>query len=156
MKIRRIAKPEPRKTPRPTGRVAKKKRNAGEHDEQAALIRWATLNERVIPQLRNLFAIPNGGTRHPVEAARLKASGVKAGTFDLMLAVVCRECGVIVRPGLFIEMKFGKNKPTTDQLAFKERMVAEGYACWVCYRWSDAANVILAYLGPQFDRFKVR
>jgi hypothetical protein len=151
--IRRI-RPEPLKSSA-RGKPQHARRRSGEHDEQRALIQWATLNERNIPALRNLFAIPNGGDRHFAVAAKLKAEGVKAGTFDLMLATVVREAGVITKPGLFIEMKWGKGKPTPEQMAFKNRMVAEGYACRVCWTWRDAVNVILDYLGPQFARFKV-
>ena len=34
-----------------------------------------------------MFRIPNGGSRHPAEAARLKAQGVKAGVPDLCIPV---------------------------------------------------------------------
>ncbi len=43
-----------------------------EHDEQAALIQWAGLQRRIYPELRLLFAIPNGSLRHKVVAQKLR------------------------------------------------------------------------------------
>jgi hypothetical protein len=53
--------------------------NPTEHQEQVALCRWLDLHG--IPYL----AIPNGGRRDLVEAARLKAEGVKRGAPDLLV-----------------------------------------------------------------------
>ena len=58
-----------------------------EAEEQAALFRWALLSRGRIPELDLLFHIPNGGSRHPREAANLKRQGVKAGVPDLFLPI---------------------------------------------------------------------
>ena len=71
---------------------------------------WAFYEAAAHPELKNLFAVPNGGLRSKTEAARLKAAGVKAGVPDIMLAVA--RCGF---HGLFIEMKVGKNKTSAAQ-----------------------------------------
>ena len=52
-----------------------------EADEQRAVVEWCAW--RRIP----VFHIPGGGSRHPAEAARLKAQGVKAGVPDLCIPV---------------------------------------------------------------------
>lgn len=44
-----------------------------EHSEQCAFVEWLRWNH--IPH----YAIPNGGSRNRIEAARLKAEGVSAG-----------------------------------------------------------------------------
>ena len=82
-----------------------------EHDEQAALFEWATWHTSQCPELGLLFAIPNGGHRHPVVAARLKAEGVRAGVPDICLPVARKGYH-----GLFVELKFGRNKPTPAQV----------------------------------------
>ena len=51
-----------------------KKRSQPEHDEQVRLFNWARDNEEEYPELRNMFAIPNGGARHLFVAKKLKAS----------------------------------------------------------------------------------
>ena len=63
------------------------KRQQPEAEHQAALFRWASLVSLRLPELRLLFAVPNGGHRHRAVAARLKDEGVKAGVPDLFLPV---------------------------------------------------------------------
>jgi hypothetical protein len=48
-----------------------------EHDQQVALFTWANQNLDRYPVLRWMFAVPNGGHRHPAVAGKLKAEGVK-------------------------------------------------------------------------------
>lgn len=136
----------------------KKKRRSAEHDQQAALFQWATNLMRSIPALGNLFAIPNGGSRHFAEAARLKASGVKAGVPDVALAWPIRSVEqphLYASPGLYVEMKAGKNRPTSEQLAWRERLVAAGYRYVLAYSWTQAANAIVDYLGKDYAAFRV-
>ena len=44
-----------------------------EHDEQVALFEWAAMNRSRIPELKLMFAIPNGGHRHKAVAGKMKA-----------------------------------------------------------------------------------
>lgn len=119
-----------------------KPRDDREHQEQAALFQWAALMENKLPELRLLFAVPNGGDRHPAVAAKLKAEGVKAGVWDILLPVARH--GYI---GLWIEMKAGANRLTSEQEAWEHAMISKGYACHVCYSWMAAARAIVTYLG---------
>jgi hypothetical protein len=115
---------------------------ATEHAEQAALIEWASLARATIPELNNLFAIPNGGMRHPAVAAQLKAEGVKPGVPDLFLAHPSNGA-----PGLFIEMKRrvgGRLSP--EQQAWRERLTMNGYRVRVCKGWEEAKVEIINYL----------
>ena len=85
-----------------------KSREAG---EQGALIEWAYFMEAQFPELELLYHIPNGGSRHRIEAIHLKQQGVKAGVPDLHLPVA--------RGGyhsLYIEMKVKGNRPTPKQI----------------------------------------
>lgn len=50
-----------------------------EHQEQVALFQWLEIAAKRDDRLSMAFAIPNGGARHPVVAAKLKAEGVKSG-----------------------------------------------------------------------------
>jgi len=115
--------------------------NNPEHLEQSALFQWAALNEERIPELKNLFAIPNGGHRHKAVAAKMKAEGVKAGVPDIFLAFPWS--GFF---GLFIEMKAGKNKTTPSQNEWIIRLQQAGYMVVVCYGWEAAKKEILDYL----------
>jgi hypothetical protein len=120
-----------------------------EHTEQVALVNWARANEGKYPELRNLFAIPNGGHRHLSVAKKLKAEGVRKGVLDIFLAHPVKNIQIIFKgySGLFIEMKFGKNKLTKEQKEWIERLTQAGYKCSVCYSFEEARDKILNYLG---------
>lgn len=112
-----------------------------EMTEQIKVINWCAWNAAEKPELNLIFHIPNGGSRDKREAANLKAQGVKAGVPDLFLPVARNGCH-----GLFIEMKFGKNKPTDKQKEWLHELAAQGYRCDVCYSADEAIFVIEAYL----------
>ena len=109
--------------------------------EQEALFGWAAWQLFKYPEIDLLFHIPNGGSRHPQEAANLKKQGVKAGVPDLCLPV---PRGVF--HGLYIEMKAGKNKPTAFQAEWIKKLRGQGYQAEVCYGWEAAAQLIEQYL----------
>ena len=117
-----------------------------EHDEQCLLFDWARINESKYPQLKMLFAIPNGGLRNKLVAKKLKREGVKAGVPDTFLAVPGYHFPDVLH-GLFIEMKFGKNRPTKNQKEFLEDLGVEDYKTAVCYSFEEAKRVIIDYLG---------
>ena len=112
-----------------------------EEAEQAALFEWAAYQAGQWPELGYLFHIPNGGLRNKATAARLKAAGVKPGVPDLFLPVTRGQSA-----GLFIEMKYGANKPSPEQQRYIDLLRREGYAVEVCYGCEEAIGVITAYL----------
>ncbi|RJX19015.1 MAG: VRR-NUC domain-containing protein [Desulforudis sp.] len=120
----------------------KGKAPALEHREQRALMAWAGWHEYGRPELRLLFAIPNGGHRHPAVAGKLKAEGVKAGVPDLCLPVPKNGYH-----GLFIEMKAPDGRATPSQKAWQRLLTAYGYRAEVCHGFEAARKVIEDYLG---------
>jgi hypothetical protein len=127
-------------------------RNDREHQEQCAVIRWCELNKAKYPALDMIFAIPNGGHRHIGTAKKLKSEGVKPGVPDLFLAC----CNVINKNkniewhGLFIEMKFGKNKVSEEQECWHTKLLLFGYKVIVCYSFEEAVKEICEYLDIPF------
>ena len=124
--------------------------NHKEDDEQSALFEWASYQRYDNQPLTDfMFAIPNGGNRNAQEAARLKRQGVKAGVFDIFLAIPLRGCR-----GLFIEMKVDDNTLSAYQQEFELNMLRNGYSCVVCYCAEDAIIEINAYLHKKaFDAY---
>lgn len=118
-----------------------------EHAHQVALFMWANHPDTVAkypvldPKKRRLFAIPNGGERHPAVAAKLKAEGVRKGVVDLFLRWAVGEWH-----GLFIEMKKPGEKPTKEQLEFMEDARVDGYGAICCDSWESARDTIIMYL----------
>ncbi len=117
-----------------------------EHAEQAALFEWAARAAVELPALRWLFAIPNGGLRHPAVAVRMVEEGLRAGVPDVFLPVPRWLPNGDCLHGLFIELKVKPNKPTPQQNEWIAYLSDAGYQAVVCYGMRDAARVILDYL----------
>jgi hypothetical protein len=124
------------------GKMQAARLTATEHQEQVGLFDWINkVGHRTHPDLLDAFAIPNGGHRFHAVAAKLKAEGVKAGVWDVLLPVP-----IDPFPGLWVEMKAGKNKCTENQLDWARRMKRHGYAMAVCYSWEGAVQAMVDYL----------
>lgn len=119
-----------------------------EHDEQVGLFEILSRYEQKYPELKWVFAIPNGGKRHPATAAKMKAEGVRSGVWDVFVPHYRNSSYINDHAcGLFIEMKFGKNGLTDNQKAFREALEYDfGFAFAVCYSAEEAARAIGEYL----------
>ena len=119
---------------------------ASEDEEQCALIQWwAAQHMRWgLPEFA-LYAIPNGGLRHRVVAAKLKGAGVRKGIQDLNLDVPRG-----THHGLRIEMKSrcraARVRP--DQAEVHAFLKSQHYKVAVCRGMEEAITVIKDYLGP--------
>lgn len=113
-----------------------------EADEQEALFDWARVRICKYPELRLLHHIPNGGSRNPIEAARLKGQGVKPGVPDLCLPVARGGFH-----GLYIEMKRRKGgRISPEQEAWLRELRKQGFRAEVCRGWEEAKNTLEEYL----------
>jgi len=113
-----------------------------EAQEQTTFFQWAKLMEKKWPELQLLHAIPNGGSRNPIEARHLKEQGVKAGIPDIFLP--CARGGW---HGLYIEMK--RRKGGRVSIEQKKMIIAlrdQGYCIEVCEDWEKARDVITEYM----------
>ncbi len=113
-----------------------------EHAEQVSLFKWAALMRKKYPELALMYAVPNGGHRHVNVARKLSAEGVKAGVPDIHLPVAA---GRFI--GLWIEMKFGTNRPSEHQARYMEALRKAGHRTVVCYSWASAVAAIEEYLS---------
>lgn len=113
-----------------------------EDREQEALFQWAAFQSAGLPELRLLFAIPNGGKRHIKTAMTLKRTGVKPGVPDIMLPVARGRCH-----GMFIELKRQRGGVmSVDQKKWQRDLQEQGYMAVVCKGWEEASIAIVAYL----------
>jgi hypothetical protein len=108
-----------------------------EHQIQVACITWFRYK---YPKYL-IYAIPNGGQRNAIVAARLKAEGVLSGVPDLHIPVARSGCH-----GLYIEMKAGKNKTTGNQKTIMQKLESEGYRCTVCYSLDEFIKTVNNYI----------
>lgn len=109
-----------------------------EHDLQTECVRWLRYQ---YPQVL-CYAIPNGGQRNAVVAAKLKAEGVVSGVPDLHIPVP--------RGGyasLYIEMKNGKAGRLSDhQKEIIPRLQAYGNKVVVCRNFEEFKQEVEEYL----------
>lgn len=115
----------------------------GETTEQIKLFNWAKSYEDIIPELKLLYHVPNEGKRSQAGGQILKAAGLKAGVPDVCLPVARRGFN-----SLYIEMKYGNNKPTKAQKEFMDALKGEGAKVAVCYSTEEAREMIRWYLSP--------
>lgn len=113
---------------------------ATERDEQAALFDWAEWQGNITPELKLLYAIPNGQYR-PGQAME---PGLKAGVPDICLPVA--------RGGyhsLYVELKVGSNSPSKEQKRWITSLRKAGHRVDVCWGYEAAKETILDYLDKE-------
>jgi len=112
-----------------------------EHAEAVALMRVVKLHEGRDKRLRLLFAVPNGGDRHKIVAAKMKAEGVKPGVPDYLLPVSASGCA-----GLAIELKSRTGYASKEQKQWIADLREQGWRAEVCRGWEQAWRVLSEYL----------
>lgn len=120
-----------------------------EHAIQKAYFDWAKLH----PEARRAYAIPNGGMRNKIVAAKLKAEGVRKGVLDVHLPIPRGGCA-----GCWIEFKAGSNTLTPEQKEEAERLANDGFCVLACWDAETAIRWTTAYLSgvvaPGFTSLK--
>lgn len=120
-----------------------------ESSHQRVLFAWAAQSavREIYPELKWMFAVPNGGERPKPVASAMIAEGAKTGVLDILLPV---RRGAWI--GLWIELKRPSkgtkkagitSKAQEDYIAYFKSI---GYGVIVCYGWEHARDTIVAYL----------
>lgn len=103
-----------------------------EAQEQEVFCKWLDLKKL------DYFAVPNGGSRHKIEAVNLKKQGVKKGVSDLIVFLPDKIA--------FIEMKRAKkslSSVSVDQQLFLKKLEKYHYAIGsICYGNTEAMQFI--------------
>lgn len=113
-----------------------------ESEEQQSLMRYVRAELCRYPELNMLFHVPNEGERRISTGGRMKNEGLRRGVPDLFLDVA--RCGY---HGLRIELKrirYSRRLP--EQKEWILRLNSYGYAAAFCYGWTEAWELIHAYL----------
>lgn len=109
-----------------------------EDHEQMQLVQWF---RRTYAGVR-IFAIPNGGHRHPAVAAKLKATGTSAGVPDLFIPAW----------RLWVEMKRVKGGSlSAEQKDWIQYLESVNYWCIVGKGAEDAKAKISAFFDQHKD-----
>lgn len=108
--------------------------------------------------------IPNGGSRHLLEAVKLKAMGVKPGFPDCMIFVPLEYVTanhitifnpqphrkLYTCPGFFVELKVGKNKLSDNQIIVQKMLRCAGWMGVTVWNFEDAVKSTEDYLAGKF------
>lgn len=108
-----------------------------EHNLQVSCVKWFRLKYRG----HLIYAVPNGGQRNKIVAAKLKIEGVTSGVPDLHIPIANR-----FYHGLYIEMKVKPNTPTESQIEMMNQLRLNGYKCEVCYSLDEFMRVVNEYM----------
>jgi hypothetical protein len=126
--------------------------SGSEDGHQMAVFCWAADSVGKYPALKWLHSIPNGGSRHIVEAGKMVAAGLRSGVWDTFLPCPIQTSWAVQYAGLYIEMKKEKHRNHKDgglreeQIEFGKFAVKMGYYCKVCYNWIEARDTLISYL----------
>ena len=112
-----------------------------EHAEAVTLMRVIKYHEGKYPSLKLLFAVPNGGDRNKIVAAKMKAEGIKEGVPDYIFPVPCGTYN-----GLAIELKSMTGYASREQKNWIEQLRNNGWRAEVCRGWESAWSVVQDYL----------
>lgn len=119
---------------------SRKRPDDEEHRIQCACIQWFRYQ---YPHMRhNLFAVPNGGHRDKVTAAKMKGEGVLAGVADLILLKSNTRYGA-----LLIEMKTRTGRQADTQREWQRLIEQDGYKYVVCRSLDDFIREVNDYLS---------
>lgn len=124
-----------------------RKPRVSEHSEQVALMQWVRAKQPRHPLFRLLFAVPNGGHRHPAVAAKMKAEGQRAGIADLIFAIPRRGFHA-----LFLELKALDGSLSEAQKDFLYAVADQGYCAAVAKGAEHAQHILEWYAGLTYDR----
>lgn len=103
-----------------------------EHIEQVQTVSWFRKTYENV----KIFAIPNGGHRNKITAAKLKAEGVTPGIPDLFVPEF----------NLWIEMKRQKGGRLSDnQKAMRTYLMSCGHDFLMCQGFEDAKRQIIDF-----------
>ncbi|MCM1221284.1 MAG: VRR-NUC domain-containing protein [Lachnospiraceae bacterium] len=100
-----------------------------EHNIQVACITWFRYQ---FPSLL-IYAVPNGGQRNAVVAAKLKAEGAMSGVADLVIVAKNRH--------IYVEMKAPKGTQSPKQVEFEKHVKALGHTYYVCHSIDEFMQV---------------
>nr|WP_286009644.1 VRR-NUC domain-containing protein [Salinicola sp. S1-1-2] len=120
-----------------------------EGQEQTRLMLWLrgefNRGTAVGPAHEHAYAVPNGGSRHGLEAAKMKQQGVRSGVSDLVIPIARGGYH-----GLYLELKATPPRDADlaeSQRVWLARMEAAGYCAKLALGIEQAQAVIREYMA---------
>ena len=104
------------------------------HDNEEARIQSEFFNK--------VFAVPNGGSRHKIEAANMKRQGVKRGVADVILQIPKKGYA-----SLCLEFKTSTGKQSAEQKEYQRQVEMAGSKYVIVRSVEQAIRELQQYLG---------
>jgi hypothetical protein len=118
-------------------------RSSSEDSIQRGIVRYL---RTVLPSGWIVFAVPNGGSRNLIEAAKMKGTGTLAGMPDLCV-LGCEPVfddlpNSIKAPATyFIEVKSAKGRPSLPQLNMHDKLLDLGFDVGIARSIDDCRDL---------------
>ena len=126
-------------------------RHMSEEAIHKAVVDWADRQAQVEPALQLLFHVPNGGSRHPAEAKKLRQLGVRQGLPDLLLPHAMPDANGGASWGLVLELKSPSGRLRDNQKWWLKRFREQGWAIGVAWSVDEAVHVIQRYFDSEHE-----
>jgi hypothetical protein len=121
-----------------------------EHQIQSAYFDILKLNEQYFPELKYIFAIPNGGKRTIGVAVKMKKEGVKKGVPDIFIPLTEKN-NYMPSSGLWIETKTEIGKQSPEQKDFMNFLMTQNYKYALCRNTESMVRITELYLNINFE-----
>jgi hypothetical protein len=124
--------------------LVKKKRAHPEQDMQMEFFAWLSQ----FPKIDKLAWHTPNQARNPRDGKKFQLMGVKPGVPDVFIAIPfstpAETIPSLIRKGkgLFIELKFGKVKPSKHQDKMLKNLAEQGYYCYIAHSIEDAKYIV--------------
>jgi hypothetical protein len=128
-----------------------REQHQSEEDIHKAVVEWADRQARTEPALDLLFHVPNGGSRHVVEATKLKAMGTRQGVPDLLLPARRQGATGKRHVGLALELKSPSGRLRPTQAWWLRRLQDQGWAVAVAWTFGEARATLESYLAGEHE-----
>ena len=111
--------------------------------EHVIQTQFITMVDALLPenQSRLIYAVPNGGKRHPVVAAKLKAEGVRKGMPDINIDIP-----IGIHSGMRIEFKSSKGRVEPHQKEIHDLLRQQFYVVEIHRDAASAFDSLMGYL----------
>ncbi len=120
-----------------------------EHLEQVAYFQWVDIMKKTDLRYSMIYAIPNGGHRHKIVAAKMKREGVRAGVLDINIDVP-----IGVYHGMRIEAKLDETKKLSSlQKKWMANYRKFGFAAERCNGFEEMKAMTEMYLAGEYPPF---
>ena len=102
--------------------------------------------EELLEQLRQEEEVCESCPNKNTFADKCEGCGTHGNIQDLEQLIASMETDAPCYAGLYIEMKYGKNKPTDNQKQWIADLTKQGYKVVICWSGEEATQVLEAYL----------